>query len=459
MCNKVGDLHLKKYYDIFILLSFIGILSPVYAEIKVSSFPVITVDKSNVNVFSTPIAHYQGAIYTVNIEPGLSGVSDGVDLNTKIRKSVLINNQWQWLTTAIDNKTIKDAYHTQPSIGIDKDGYIHVAYGMHNMPWQYVISNAAGDISSFSFHGDAITIQDKIAVKHLNITQFPSRGTALIPGNQITYPAFFYDSNNDLYITYRFAVHPKLRFKYRGFSGAIARYNTLTKKWASIGGSILIGREEANWSGLANARVSNPFAFESQWTVYLPRLAFDNANTMHVSWLWRKGLAGSDASHPSYAYSPHDESTFYKSSQCPYSLPISVEVADWIGGIPNEDKYHSISDIAVNEDHVYIVLDKIGATRELNIFDRKQSKWLESEKMPWGASSFKLDSKGGQWAFATGLTVFYRTNGKENWNIVYNEDNRVYAYPKIIPVSDKNEFYIHTQSLDKNSVKIYKLEY
>ena len=444
-----------------LIVGLIVVLMPVASSaINISHFPVIDVDKSNVNYFSTPIAYYQGALYTVNVEPVSSGLSTGINLNTTVRKAVLsASNKLQWVMKNIDDETLEDKYHTQPSIGIDKEGYLHITYGMHNMPWQYVISDSPGDIASFSFHGDSITSLEKATVKHLNKTPFPSRGTAKIPGNQVTYPAFFYDNNRDLFLTYRFAVRPKLSFKDRAFSGGIASYDVATKKWTSQGGSLLINRSEADWNGLAEARVSNPFAFQDQWAVYLPRLAFDSSNTMHISWLWREGGAGPDASHPSYAYSPNNESIFYKSSQCAYSLPISVADAEWIGG-SDSFKYASISEIDVNDDFVYVVLHELGKTRELRKLDRKQGRWLQSEKMPYSASKFKLDTSNGQWAFATGLTVLHRNNNSEKWDLVYQEqDEKQYGFPKVLHVSDKKEFYIHTQSLDQKSVKIYKLEY
>ena len=430
-----------------------------YAEITVTNYPLIAVDESNLNIFSTPLAYFKGSIFTVNVEPSTLELNNGVNLNTIVRKIVSSDNiNRTWTSYTIDNETINDRYHTQGSIGIDKLGFIHIAYGMHNMPWQYVISNSPGNITSFTFLGDPITIEDKITVKHLNKTPFSSIGYAVVQGNQITYPAFFNDIRNDLYITYRFAVKPKRSFQDRIFAIAIARYNIETKKWVQLGADILLSHKDADWGGLCEAPVTNPFALTDQWTVYFPRLAFDKNNGMHVSWLWRKGIAGGDTTHPSYAFSPDGDRSFFKSNHSKYSLPISILNADWIGQSVL-DKFSATSEIIANNTYTYVVLHRLGKTRELYKLNRLSGEWSK-ELMPYSASTLKIDEKGGQWAFATGLTVFFRKNEQAKWKIVYSEkSNEKYRYPKVLQIPGKNEFYIHTQSLSEVWVKIYKLKF
>jgi hypothetical protein len=446
-------------YRYLIITILIGFITPTYAVVKVSYFPKIAVDKSNVNNFSTPLSYYQGTIFTVNVEPGSTALNKGINLKTIVRKSVPVSSdQWNWISQTIDDETIEDKYHTQASIGIDKQGYLHIAYGMHNMPWQYVISNSPGNISNFTFLGDPITIDDKKTVKNLNKTPFSSIGYAIVQGNQITYPAFFNDIHNNLYITYRFAVKPKRSFGDRVFAIAIARYNIETKKWLQLGADILLSQKDADWGGLCEAPVTNPFALTDQWTVYFPRLAFDKDNGMHVSWLWRKGIAGGDTTHPSYAFSPDDDRGFFTSHHLKYTLPISVLNADWIGPLVL-DKFSATSEIIADDTYVYVVLHRLGETRELFKLNRLSGEWLK-ELMPYSASTLKIDLNGGQWAFATGLTVFFRKNDQTKWKIVYSDKNdEKYGYPKVLQIPGKNEFYIHTQSLSEVWVKIYKLKF
>jgi len=449
-------------YIRFLILTGICFFVPIqqaFALVNVTTLPVIPVDKSNLNLFSTPIAYYQGQLYTVNVEPANS-LNTGLNLKTVVRKSVAVDSQhWQWISNTIDNQTIEDKYHTQASIAIDKLGYLHIAYGMHNMPWQYVVSDQPSDIASFSFFGDAITMADKVSVKVFNKTPFPFIGSAAIPGNQVTYPAFFYDKNKGLYVTYRFAVKPKRAFKDRGFSGGIAYYDVSNKRWLPLGGDIQVNKEDADWVSNKTTENLTPFAYRNQWAVYLPRLAFDDDNTMHVSWLWREGGAGGDTTHPSYAYSPANDANFYTSQQGKYALPISEGSAEWVGK-PNVDKFDAISEIEVDANFVYVLMHRQGKTRELLKLDRVAKKWKSSEDMPYSASIFKVDEEGGQWAFATGLRVLHRKTDKGSWQVVFKDDSAdKYGYPKVLQVPGDKVFYIHTQNINQESVKIYKLEY
>jgi hypothetical protein len=67
----------------------------------------------------------------------------------------------------IFEKTDKNPWYNGASVGIDRNGYIHVAGNMHHSPfnhpktgnpyyeyaWQYVVSDKPEDISSFTFVG------------------------------------------------------------------------------------------------------------------------------------------------------------------------------------------------------------------------------------------------------------------------------------------------------------------
>lgn len=186
---------------------------------QVRVLPTFDVAPSNINSFNTPVAYWQGDVYTANVEPGMG--MPGIHLKTVVRKCALGNAaSCTWESKVVDDATLDDMYHTQPSIAVDRAGYVHVAYNMHHMPWQYSVSTRPGDISTFNFMGEPITAAQKALVKLANQTPFFSIGKAAIAGNQITYPAFYYDQNRDLYVTYRFATRPKLAFADRAYAGA-----------------------------------------------------------------------------------------------------------------------------------------------------------------------------------------------------------------------------------------------
>jgi len=258
-----------------------------------------------------------------------------------VRKGTLeADGNWIWEKHVIENRTLDDRYHTQPSIALDKSGYIHVVYNMHNMPWQYKVSKRPDDISEFEFKGEALTTDQLKKVKYENKTPFPYIETAAIPGTQITYPSFFKDRNNDLYITYRFATKPAQSWKKRGFAGGIAKYDVVNKKWEPIGGKLKINSADALYKDNAvdKSYTVYPFAYTDKWSVYLIRLHFDKNNGMHLSWTWREGGAGSDCSHPSYAYAESGSNIFKKTNGVEYDLPVSVPGSKIKGGytVPSE---------------------------------------------------------------------------------------------------------------------------
>lgn len=451
----------KSRYILYIILTFGAYSFPSYSDIDVSTYPLIEVHKSNINVFSTPIAYYHDSLFTVNVEAPEFGVSNGINLRTTIREASLSSEPQltKWKSYIVDNMTLEDKYHTQASIAVDKSGYLHIAYNMHNMPWQYAVSKKPGDISGFSFHGEAISAFEKFVVKHLNKTTFPGPGTSDIQGTQITYPAFFYDNNNDIYITYRFAAKPKRAFKNRAFSGGIAKYDLVGKKWHSLGGTIPLNREDADWEKNDFPHAYKALAYEDGWTVYLPRLAFDSNNGMHVSWFWREGTAGPDTTRPTYAYKPAGAVDFFTSKNIKYVTPVTAATSDWIGK-PTGDKFLAISHIEVTNSFVYVILQKYRKNREIYELNRKTSKWRNLGSSPYGASIIKIDANGGQWAFATGLTVLFRNNATSSWKVVYSDkDKQKFGYPKVLYAPESKSFFIHTQSISEEWVKIYKLDY
>lgn len=417
--------------------------------------PSLNVWPKSINVFSTPIAYYKKAVYTVNVE-SISTKTNGMDLLTVVRKGIKNENGiWIWTSKVVESRTLDDQYHTQASIGIDREGYIHVAYNMHNMPWQYAVSKKPEDISDFEFRGTLLTDRELYTVKKLNQSLFPEIGSAAIPGNQITYPAFFSDRNNDLYITYRFALYPARSWGQRGLAGGFARYDCKTKTWFSIGGPMSITRKEALLAINVESKTMYPFAFQDGWTVYLLRPFFDEQNNLHLSWTWREKEPGNDCSYPSYAFSKDNGLTFLKSNEQRYRMPASLSDADIITDKTlSLKKFYAQTSISVDIDkQPWILLSPIDSDRVLIHYDKKNKTWSVPEKTPFGASQIFIDDVGTQWAFASGLKIFQR-NAKsiDKWLEIYSEKG--FGYPSILPVPEEHGFLIHARSNDGKRVQI-----
>ncbi|MBW2065622.1 MAG: BNR-4 repeat-containing protein [Deltaproteobacteria bacterium] len=403
---------------------------------------------SILNVFSTPITFFGGAIYTVRVESP-SKIPTGVNLKTVISKGTLSNSgQWTWRSKVLEDRTIDDMWHTQPSLQVDKKGYIHVAYNMHNMPWQYVISEKPENIGKFNFKGEKIENEVIKRVKEKNSTPFPKLGSAAIPGAQITYPAFFKDRKGDLYVTYRFATKPKRSWSERAFAGGLAKYDVESWKWYPIGGAMPLTKEDADLGGRSPSEAFvYPFAFSNGWTVYLIRLSFDRGNGMHAVWVWREGGAGPDCSYPSYAYSP-DHKNFYKADRrTKYKLPIHIEDADTCSHDLSLGKVYAPLSIAIDplrQPVMFISCYK--SSRVAIYYNYSKNRWDFIGKTPFAATQIFIDDQGIKWAFASGLKVLRQDEGESGWRVIYDDEG--YGYPKVTVVPQEKGFLVQTYSID-----------
>ena len=438
----------------------IGGVAPVSA-LEVEEIASFGISSANINVFTSSLAWYKGNIYTVNVEPA-EWIDTGINLRTVVRKGKLDSSgKWHWQTHVLDAGTLDDPYHTQASIAIDKKGYVHVAYNMHNMPWQYSVSKLPGDISRFEFKGDAISFIDRMLVQYFNKTPFPSIGTAAIPGNQITYPAFFYDRQGELYVTYRFATRPKRRFVNRGYAGGVARYDAENRIWESMGGLLQVGREDAAVPGDKYPALVRAFAYTDRWSVYSIHLDFDHNNDMHVSWLWRKGGAGSTTSHPSYAYSRDGGEGFLNSNGKPYALPIRVDDADLIVEKGAEKRFYPKTVIESDKAGLpYILIHGVGQVRALIHLDMETGRWSSPEDLPYGASEFLVDEAGMHWAFATGPVILRRKDRASPWKVLYQASGDVkFGYPQVLHIPVEDKMLLYTQNIEAGLAKIYMINY
>ncbi len=449
----------KKYIFIFFILIFyvLFLKSDGYTGILPSKSTILKdfkTDPSIINVFSTPIAFFNNAIYTARIETP-KNAPNKINLLTIISKGVRSQEgTWQWTSTVVENRTLEDKYHTQPSLQIDKLGYIHIAYNMHNMPWQYSVSKKPEDISEFIFKGEYLSDSALKAVKYENKTDFPNLGNATIPGTQITYPAFFKDRNGDIYITYRFATRPKRPWNQRGFAGGVAKYNVNTKKWSAIGGSLPISYADASLAP-GQSPIVYPFAYFNNWTVYTIRLFFDKENGMHAVWEWREGGAGPDCSFPSYAYSPDSINFFKANKKTKYKLPISVNEVDTCATDVLIDKIYAPVFFAVNQaKNPVLFISKYNESSRLVVtFNNSIQKWKKIENTPSGATNIFIDDSGNEWAFATGLMVLRKEKNSPKWQVIFKDKG--FGYPKISVVPSEKGFLVQTYSFDGTKTRIY----
>lgn len=408
------------------------------------------------NVFAQPFAYRNGMVFTVHVEPPATPRTGKEDMNlrTVVRKGQRQEDgSWRWEEKLIEPRTLRDMWHTQASIALDRNGYVHVAYNMHNMPWQYAVSRRPYDIGEFEFRGQAVSDEELATVKFRNKTPFPDIGNAAIPGNQVTYPMFFTDRDGELYLTYRYSLKPARAWERRGFSGGIARYDVERRVWEQIGGPVVIGRDDAALPRDAKTATQRPFAYDDGHTVYLITLAFDRDNGMHAFWNWRPEGAGMDTIKPSYAYS-RDGRNFQRSDGSAYTLPISFKAAEPIAGSADTRGYYAPKSVAVLDDGTPMaIVQPLTGGREVHTYD-KQRQHFVSEPAPAAAAEIAVDRQGRQWAFATGLRVFMREQPGTTWTEVGQLGSNQ-CYPRVRYYAAESRFVVHTTSCDGRHASMF----
>ncbi len=281
----------------------------------------------NTSSWHTPIASVGDEIYYVYVD-------------RELRTVVAQKSGGVWRYQIIEAKTRLDAYHTLPSIGIDEAGYIHVVYNMHSTPWQYKRSKRPRDISEWDFLGQyagdtpGAPRPDLSACSGTCKSDWYGRGTAAIPGNQITYPVFTNDRSGRLYLAYRECGNCAATSYFdRNWSAGISVYDVSTGTWQRVQ-----GRMFASDPGKLPLGIS---------------MFFDVRNRMHVAWAYgfpydREIGAANYFENPSkvcYVYSDDGGKSFISTDGMPVVLPIDYSSAPvalghgWVS--PHTNGYYS----------------------------------------------------------------------------------------------------------------------
>lgn len=416
----------------------------------------LQVSGSQLSALQTPIAIHDGNVYIANIEPGHNGDTDGIDLWTVLRKGSRVNEEhWEWSSSLVEERTVYDAWHTPPSVGVDSQGYVHVAYNMHNTPWQYARSINPGDINNLEFLGQWISREELHALKYENKTSFPGLGTAAIPGNQITYPRFVKDQTGKLYIGYRFASRPARQFSERTMSAGIASYDVETRSWHAIGAELAL--ENWDWKyAEGSSNIAEPFGASIGWTASTPQLAFGRDNDIHVGMTWRQGLAGVQYSHPC-VFRSYNATDFTTPSEIHQSLPITAQDCQ-NNGIGASDQFYNTGSMAVDGNGVIHYLAH-SLSDGVVLFSRNPDEgYWKRERGLNGIRDLFVDRDGALWAVASGLRVLRRDKEHAVWRTVYHKDTNNDCFPRVSLDENKQFAYVHTQSCDQKTVSIYSIQ-
>ena len=408
----------------------------------------------------TPIAVRDGVVYLAHLEPGLEGDADGIGLHTVVRRGAPADPEapggpWSWDSATVDVRSAFDPWHAPPAVGVDREGRVHVAYNMHNMPWQYGVFAAPDSIADFRFRGQRITLADRERVKFENRTDFPTLGSAAIPGNQVTYPAFFNDRAGELYVTYRFAARPARAFEERAMSAGIARHDAAEDAWIALGATVALGPDDARrpWYRLLSHRAPIALASADGWTAYHPRPTFGPDGELHVTWAWREGVAGDTVTRPCHLVL--DGAAARTADGADVELPARPEDCGNLG-VPDAREHYTVGNAASDAAGVpHVVLSPVEGLRELHRL--VDGRW-ESEPLPHSASEIFFDAADNLWAVASGPRLFARRPGETEWALAYEHPEREHCGARVALDRPANVAYLHAPHCEGHAVSVLRVD-
>ncbi len=378
--------------------------------------------------WQTPITTYKGNMYFVWVDDRLRTMIAKKTPNGKTTTNVILNNSH------------KGKNHNLPSLGIDKFGYIHVAYNMHqsrykigDVGWQYKVSNKPGDISSFTFVGDT---------------------NRTIPGEKITYPSFTTDNNNELYVTFRHRTHRDGKYGYDGSQGiGIAKYNANQKRWSMLGGTnYKHGVKTFFWSDSSRNWSNKLPGYQG----YRAKIFFDNNNRMHISWDVFIN-PGQEASHIFYAYSDNGGATFRKANGAVInSLPITPQNGDLVEQA-SKGIFDTRTYVAVTSSGRPIVSFEDRRVRKTYFKIWNGKNWGDKKSLPAASpANFTVDRNGVITAVGKGKFSRSWDNGK-TWK-AYNVGNEAES-TAFDDTYHKQTGKLRFQTQIGNKVKVYTADF
>ncbi|MFW5709906.1 MAG: InlB B-repeat-containing protein, partial [Bacteroidota bacterium] len=225
-----------------------------------------------------------------------------------------------------------DDNHSELSIGLDSNGYIHYIGGQHNNSPNYYRSTNPEDITSWEFKGNDLA-------------------NGGIDGFKITYQHFFRSNNGTLFCAYRSNLVDEWVRGARSIQ--MGRYNTTTEKWEMLGGlnycikdddcidhcgsdlnmNAIVWDDSGSGSGKLDGSCDGCTGY-NHYQGYKFKAVFDDNNVLHATWNVAKNMYTSENpaeyhSHVMYAYSPDEGNTWYRAGgQQITKLPMTCETGD-----------------------------------------------------------------------------------------------------------------------------------
>ncbi|MCH5222360.1 MAG: BNR repeat-containing protein [Muribaculaceae bacterium] len=224
------------------------------------------------------------------------------DGNIVLGKRNLGSRHWSLVTLPYKGK-VADA-HNVISIGVDGNGFIHMAFDMHGHPLKYTKSTKSGSLEMMSL-----------------------QSTDGVEDESVTYPEFYSLPDGDLLLAYR-----------SGRSGngsmVLKKYTTASKQWHTLHNNLIDGQLQRN----------------AYW-----QMIVDAKGRIHLSWVWRETADVATNHDVCYAWSDDGGISWKKTDGSTYALPITIENAEVAWQVPqNVELINQTSIAADSEGHPYI---------------------------------------------------------------------------------------------------------
>lgn len=340
------------------------------------------------NVHS-PIVTFHNRTYfiwiTKNLRPKVGKIE-----NEQLSTAFLDKNETDLYQTHLDG-------HHKYSIGVDQQGYIHIAGDMHNYH-----ESQSGYIDRYSGH--KILYWKSAEPGSIDSFLFVGDSEERIPGHGFTYLSFSNDQNGVLYARYRSKV-AAANYSYDGENAwSLAMYDSYAKRWSQLGvlppEGVFADDNKPIYKTLFWEELGVGFDpyWEKSYQNFGKEVEFDFNNRMHLTTVIRNNASSSyeSASDVLYAYSD-DRSSFYRADGSRISsLPLRADAGDFQADIVenNSQEGYSLTGSSVtptiNGDPV-VSYSRINSSQAYGVetgsfkyWDDKLNQWSSMQRCPVG---------------------------------------------------------------------------
>lgn len=383
--NPKMKMNLKYKLLIIAWISTLQLLNAQYVSVTVITEASQQMDGTS-NADPSSLATYNGSIYWAYINP---------DRYFTVAKKT--GDNIQRVEVFLLEANLTDLTHISPTLGIDKNGYIHISGDMHNSNFKYFRSNNPEDITSWT--------------------------KRFIPVYGVTHTSMFYDNNKDLYITFRHRQDLSAGGNHRA---GVIKYNADNDTFAMLGGTSY-NEKDGLQSTTKTLIWSNGFGGNDCWYIKPGhKIHFDGNNRMHVMAMLIDQCIAAPLGYESnttiiYAYSDDFGLTWHKAGgELINELPLSYTNASVVLSRSVEhDIFGNLGEIGAFSSDRPVISYRLSSDKTNHTVMWNGSSWIEI--FPPNHTEIFMSMNNGFSAWSNGNSIYYTSDG-ENWTQGISDD-------------------------------------